>query len=309
MALSDKLVSELLLGVGVPTPGFGDPDIFPAAGRRIPDVIPMLTQTARSAAYTRTRILLRFLELLSDATPSKVDNAFVESRLGLKGGDVRAFMQSLRVLGLVNGEGGLTERAKRTRAQSQRGAAMREALKEAYPELVQLWQARGDMPREEVEDFFKLDYGLSTSTAGPAAKLFCDLMREYAGPGARDQEPGAAERGSVFRAPVPGFAGATDVLRERGVGEPAVTPQRGEWSDPLNADPVSSLSVRRTPPLSLTDESRRPSPVPPATMDVRLAAVEAVTRQFQIQITADWKPEMIQLVFDRMERLVQQILD
>lgn len=262
----------------------------------------MPTLPVRAAAYTRTRILQKFLELLSDATPARVDNGFVEGRLGLKGGDVRAFLQSLRVLGLIDPYGGLTERARRTRAQTQRAAAMREALKEAYPELVQVWQSRGEMPREEVEDFFKLDYGLSTSTAGPAAKLFCDLMREYGGQGPAE--------GSGYR--VPGSAGvgsgARELPRERGIAgalEPAPLPRREEWAEPLDEE---LPSLRRSLPLSSTEETRRPSPTPPISPDVRLAALEAIKSSLRIDINADWEPEKIQLVFDRMERLVQRIL-
>src|SRR5437879_137664 len=62
----------------------------------------MPTLPTRAAAYTRTGILKRFLEELSHTDPGRVDNAFAESRMGLKGGDVRAFLQSLRVLGLID---------------------------------------------------------------------------------------------------------------------------------------------------------------------------------------------------------------
>ena len=76
----------------------------------------MPTLPARAAAYTRTGIVRRFLDHLADAPPPRVDNAFAEMRLGLKGGDVRAFLQSLRVFGLIDPYGALTDRAKRTRA-------------------------------------------------------------------------------------------------------------------------------------------------------------------------------------------------
>lgn len=270
----------------------------------------MPTLPVRSAAYTRTRILQRFLDVLSDATPARVDNAFVESRLGLKGGDVRAFLQSLRVLGLIDPYGGLTERARRTRAQTQRSAAMREALKEAYPELVQVWNERSEMPREEVEDFFKLDYGLSTSTAGPAAKLFCDLMREYAAQGSGVRGQGSGE-GSGFRVQGSGFAAPAvpEVFRERDRGETPVLPRREEWAESLDDEPVTLSSARRAAPLSSTEAVRRPSPAQPVSADVRLAALEAIKSSLRIDINADWEPEKIQLVFDRMERLMQRILE
>src|SRR5437773_1718606 len=100
-----------------------------SAGRRHPDVSPpcarqlstvehlgkpsMPTLPTRAAAYTRTGILKRFLEQLSAADPGRVDNAYAELRLGLRGGDVRAFLQSLRVLGLTDPYGQTTERARR----------------------------------------------------------------------------------------------------------------------------------------------------------------------------------------------------
>jgi hypothetical protein len=220
----------------------------------------------RAAAYTRTGILRRFLDQLSEALPARVDNAYAETRLGLKGGDVRAFLQSLRVLGIIDPYGALTERARRTRGQSQRAAAMREALEEAYPELTLRWEARGGMPRDEVEDFFKVEYGLSASSAGPAAKLFVDLMREYS----------PRERGE-------------------GRGERVKTPA------PAAREEASAPGASSAAPLAL-------SPTLPPAADVRLAALDAIKSSLRIDINAEWDEERIQLVFDRMERLVDRIL-
>ncbi len=133
----------------------------------------------RAAAYTRTRILARFIELLTQTDPGRVDRAYVEQRLHLKGGDVRAFLQSLRVLGLTDTYGRTTDRARRVRGPSLRAAALSEGLRDAYPELVARWARQGSMARDAVEEFFRVEYGLSASTAGPASKLFTDLMRDY----------------------------------------------------------------------------------------------------------------------------------
>ena len=236
----------------------------------------MPTVPVRAAAYTRTRILQGFLNHLADTPPPRVDAAFAEHRLGLKGGDVRAFLQALRVLGLVDAQGALTERARRTRAQTLRAGEMRAALEEAYPELCLRWAAEGGMPREAVEDFFKLDYGLSTSTAGPAAKLFSDLMREYGLPS--------------------------------GAREPAAGPDPGRSTRGWTPEPAGAAAPPRRPaaPLSPT-EVALPSADPPR--DVRVAALEAVRSSLHIDINADWDPEKITLVFDRMERLVDRILE
>lgn len=154
------------------------------------------TAPPRAAAYTRTGILRRFLDQLAHSDPGKVDSAYAGEELGLKGGDVRAFLQSLRVLGIIDPYGYTTDRARRMRAGSQRGAVLQEALAEAYPELVARWSELGGMPREEVEDFFKVEYGLSASSAAPAAKLFVDLMREHA-PGSAPRPVAAPRRISV----------------------------------------------------------------------------------------------------------------
>lgn len=215
---------------------------------------------ARAAAYTRTGILRRFLDLLSDTLPSRVDARFAQERLGLKGGDVRAFLQSLRVLGLIDAYGALTERARRTRAVTQRREAMREALAGAYPELLERWREGPGMSRAEVEDFFKLEYGLSASTSGPAAKLFCDLMQEF------HDTPAA---------------GAPPSYRSRDEEPPVASP-------PRPSPPPRAAAERET--------------------DARVAALETIKSSLHIDINADWDPDRIELVFDRMERLVDRIL-
>lgn len=235
----------------------------------------MRNPPTRAAAYTRTGIVRRFLEQLSDADPGRVDAAYAEARLDLKGGDVRAFLQSLRVLGIVDAYGYTTDRARRMRAASTRGALMREALAEAYPELLAQWDRAGGMPRPEVEDFFKVQYGLSTSSSGPAAKLFCDLMREYVR--ATPARPSASPATSA--APPP----------------PARMPE---------AAPAEEERVRAPSPMAAAP---RGEGGPGAGM--RQAALEAIRSSLHIEINENWSEERIQLVFDRMERLVGKILD
>lgn len=233
----------------------------------------MPTLPARAAAYTRTGILKRFLDQLSDADPGRVDNAYAESRMGLKGGDVRAFLQSLRVLGLIDPYGQTTDRARRLRASAGRGTLIREALREAYPELVIQWDISGGMPRDDVEDFFKVQYGLSSSSAGPAAKLFCDLMSEY---GRRTEAaPRAVEP--------PPYPSASFETREATLSPPE-------------------------PRLPEPDRYAAPSPPVGSSGDVRLAALDAIKSSLRIDINAEWDEGKIGLVFDRMERLVDRIL-
>ncbi|MFN3651898.1 MAG: DUF5343 domain-containing protein [Armatimonadota bacterium] len=231
----------------------------------------MPTLPVRAAAYTRTGILRRFLEQLSDSLPARVDHAYAETRLGLKGGDVRAFLQSVRVLGLVDPYGYTTDRARRVRAAGQRDAEMREALREAYPELVERWEAYGGMAREEVEDFFKVEYGLSVSSAGPAAKLFIDLMREFG-----SRAPARSAEPVRLSPPEP-----------RAPGRSAAAP-------PPSSPPVAPAAAS-------------PSAAPAG--DVRLAALDTIRAALKIDINEQWDEQRIELVFDRMERLVEKILD
>jgi hypothetical protein len=295
--------------------------------------IPMPTLPARAAAYTRTGVLRKFVDLLSQADPGRVDAAYAEQRLGLKGGDVRAFLQSLRVLGLIDPYGETTDRARRMRAVSQRAAAMREALTAAYPELVEEWDSRGGMARQALEDFFKVQYGLSNSSAGPAAKLFEDLMREYGQKGSG----GASEvRGAVSRAPErASFSGrareseytpdqeALPGYEARGAGSPLRAEPPVETSPRSGTAREGSFPGRSAAMSYYEDEEAAPSPrsrrSPPETVsptaamplsgDVRLAALEAVRSALRIDINAEWDERRINLVFDRMERLVARILE
>ncbi len=170
----------------------------------------------RAAAYTRTGILQRFLSVMDAACPDRIDGVWAEQKLGLKGGDVRAFLQSIRVLGIIDSFGRTTERARKIRALGQRSRILHESLEEAYPELVADWHRRGGMERRDVEDFFRVEYGLSASSSGPAAKLFCDLMRDVV-PGTpllREEPPIAATPPS----PLP-------LLKEPPGAEPANEPR------------------------------------------------------------------------------------
>lgn len=206
----------------------------------------------RAAAYTRTRILARFIELLTQTDPGRVDRAYVEQRLHLKGGDVRAFLQSLRVLGLTDTYGRTTDRARRVRGPSQRAAALSEGLRDAYPELVARWARQGSMARDAVEEFFRVEYGLSASTAGPASKLFTDLMRDYgddtqASVGGESRQVGDAPAQHPKNEPCP--AGYSD-------NPSADAPEFAgfvEWSD------NSALQVTDNPSLSPADSVSRDS--------------------------------------------------
>lgn len=269
----------------------------------------MPTLPARAAAYTRTGILRKFLDQLADASPARVDHAYAEARLGLKGGDVRAFLQSLRVLGLIDPYGQVTERARRTRGATQRAQAIREGLEEAYPELYWRWEARNGMSREEVEDFFKVEYGLSTSSAGPAAKLFIDLIREYR----RLEEPGRAT--DAWGRPLVSFPERSSVSFPESGGYPGPVSFPERSLVPVPEPPLVSNPERRPPPAEgpggaggARVSENMAAPAGPAATDVRLAALEMVKASLKIDINAEWDPERIQLVFDRMERLVDRIL-
>jgi len=140
---------------------------------------------------------------------------------------------------------------------------IREALEDAYPELALRWTASGDMSRGEVEDFFKVEYGLSATSAGPAAKLFVDLMREAEG---RD---------------------------------------RGDTASGRRGGAVATASLG---PVHRAAPAPPPAPAPPLS-DVRLAALDAIKSSLRIDINSDWDQDRIRLVFDRMERLVDRILE
>lgn len=250
------------------------------------EVCEVPTLATRAAAYTRTGILRRFLDQLADAVPSRIDNAYAEGRLGLKGGDVRAFLQSVRVLGFADPYGLPTERAKRSRAVSQRPAVLRESLQQAYPELVRRWDRQRGMSREEIEDFFKVEYGLSASSASPAAKLFADLIHESARDGGRG---------------VPAPVGLEPL--ERNDAAPEVDFSSPPRSDERRSEPAASAY---TPP---SDPLPEPTATPiPAHTDARVAALDAVRSAVHIQIDAQWDVERINLVFDRMDRLMDRIL-
>lgn len=239
--------------------------------------MPQLAEKA--AAYTRTGILKRFLDALSESLPSRVDSAYAENRLGLKGGDVRAFLQSVRVLGLIDPYGHLTERAKRTRSLTQRPAAIREGLTEAYPDLMDHWNARGGMSRDELEGEFKVHYGLSASSAAPAAKLFSDLMRDYG-------RILPSQQRSSHTAEAAESAPATSEART--------------FAAPLPAAPSVAAPAEIARPAAAAGNS--------VDAEVRLAALEAIKASLRIDINSDWDEERIQLVFDRMERLMGSIL-
>ena len=237
------------------------------------DSYPMPTLAAHAAAYTRTAILKSFLLGLSDSLPPRVDKAYAETRMKLKGGDVRAFLQSLRVLGLIDPFGSITDRARRTRALAQRSEAMQEGLREAYPELVELWDRRGGMPRQEVEDFFKVKYELSASSAGPAAKLFCDLMHEY---------------------------GSTRPAAETGTPLPSLPVRASREIHPSAEAPATTVSrISSTGPAMLPE---------PSQTDLRLAALETLKSVVKINIDSGWDDARIQATLDRFEQMMQRIL-
>jgi hypothetical protein len=239
----------------------------------------MATRMQRSAAYTRTRVFQDFLTQISRTMPERFDNGFAEGPLGLKGGDIRAFLQTLRVFGLMDGIGRATERARRLRSELQRPVAIREALTEAYPELAAEWEAAAGLPKSVVEDHFKLHYSLSASTAGPAAKLFIDLAQQY---------PAAAERRG---SPISGSANR--VVPPTDPAQTVVSPKTVEVGATAER-PVGTLKGASAG-LPLSDDPRSRA----------LAALGAVV---QIRIDSSWSSEQMAMAFDRIDRLVDRVL-
>lgn len=256
-----------------------------AAGTFVP------TLPTRAAAYTRTGVLQRFLAQAGDALPQRVDNEYAESRLRLKGGDVRAFLQSVRVLGLVDPYGRPTERLRQARAASQRPHLLRQALEEAYPDLVRRWERHGGMSREALTEYFKVEYGLSASSAAPAAKLFEDLMQQAVR--ATDGEQRAARVGR------PGSSAATPQP-----GPPVVDAWPAAPPDPDHPpSPFARAPVRAEEP-----EAGAAMPAASPERDPRLAALEAVRSTLHVTINEQWDEARIRLVFECMQQLVDSIL-
>jgi Family of unknown function (DUF5343) len=230
----------------------------------------------RPAAYTRTRHLDRFLDEVPPSRMSRVDGQFVEKALGLSGGDVRAFLQSLRVLGLIDALGRPTERLHRARARDGRARAMREGLKDAYPELAARWEAGGGLSREEVEDHFKVTHGLGSTSAEPAAKLFLDFWNR-----------GVSERGTE---PAP-----TDRDEER-YARPEASSKGGEvWATP---SPHQADARQNGGSGHQEEETGGPRGETIARLLYGLVHIE---------IGRDWDAARINLVFDRLERLVDRL--
>lgn len=213
----------------------------------------------QAAAYTRARILRLFLTNLENSVPAIVDAAYARTKLGLKGGDVRALLQSLRVLGLVDPYGRPTELARRARTAAGRASAVTAGLEQAYPLLYDRWKRGVLRTRQDVEDHFKVEHQLSASSAAAAARLFLDLAQEFAPASARqEQEPVAAQP------------------------EPALAAGEMHAQDETAPEPSAS--------------------------DLRKVALDTIRSSLQIQIDSNWDNERIALVFDRLERLVDQVM-
>jgi hypothetical protein len=220
----------------------------------------------RPAAYTRTRHLDRFLDQVATTLPPVVDIDFVKRKLELSGGDVRAFLQSLRVLGLIDALGRPTERLRQARGRERRAHALREGLREAYPELDARRDAEGPLSREQVEDHFKVVYGLGATSAAPAAKLFLDLWVRAGGGAGGASVVEAASKGGEVR-------GGRSPAAERGLPREAGDRQKLEATDLGKGTDIARL----------------------------LAGL------VHVEIGRDWDAERINLVFDRLERLIDRL--
>lgn len=205
-------------------------------------------------AYTRSGILRRFFEILEAGVPARIDSEFAGRKLGLKGGDIRAFLQSLRVFGFTDSYGRPTPLAGRARSVAERPAVVREALQNAYPALYKEWIDGAVRDRRDVEDHFKVRTGLSASSSSAAARLFLDLAAEYATVPA--EAPRKSENETDSNAPSPGAAVTAGAETTAG----------------------------------------------------RQAAMDRVMSSLQIKIDSGWDPDSINLVFDRLERLVSKVL-
>jgi len=285
----------------------------------------MATLPLQAAAYTRTGILLRFLDQLAQADPGRVDREYAEKRLQLKGGDVRAFLQTLRVLGITDAYGRTTDQARRMRGTAGRPVALRQGLEAAYPDLLRRWERQGGMARTTVEEFFRVEYGLSASTAGPAAKLFTDLMRELDG-AAEGEPPAAPPPPAAPRSRTVGVGAQRRTQSPTNDVESSGTVECQVDGGEESGDSRQSVGI---PDLSRHDPPGGVRAVPAAgprprelvgspgaerragqdrSAEVQVAALEMVRGVLQVQVDGQWDADRIDLLFDRLERLVDRIL-
>ena len=158
----------------------------------------------RPVPYTRTSIIHRYLDRIAESLPDRVDARFAAEQLGLRGGDIRAFLQSARVFGFIDASGALSDLSHRTRSPRQRRAAMQEAIANAFPDLLPLLRGRQRPTREVIEGEIRQAHQLSSSSASAAAKLLQDLVREFGVPeGESEADPAGPSTASRAVEPAP----------------------------------------------------------------------------------------------------------
>ena len=105
-------------------------------------------------------------KIVEARTPERFTYDFLGTKLGFKGGNARPIIPMLKRLGFLADDGTPTERYTQFRAESSRGKAMAEALRDAYKEIFDRNEYAYDLDRKGISEIV---YSITGAEKGNSA--------------------------------------------------------------------------------------------------------------------------------------------
>src|SRR5262245_22794301 len=123
-----------------------------------------MSESAKLPYVVQPGSIAKVFEKVKQAqTPERFTIDFLQTKLGLKGGNYRQFIPFAKKLGFLGTDGKPTDVYKRFRNNDQSGAAMAEAIKIGYRELFERNEYANNLAKDQLKGSVVEITGLSSS--------------------------------------------------------------------------------------------------------------------------------------------------
>lgn len=247
----------------------------------------MATATTEKAVYPvlSYSVWWTLRKKFQDRPPTTaVNEAYLSAVLHYKMDAAKSLIPQLVRVGLINGEGKLTERAYRWRDDKQYKAVCEEILNDVYPQALRDLYHSPDSPREDVASWFANDAKIGLGAGSNYARFYLLLL---------DGDPSRGEYVSESKASKS--------------SKPANSASRGKGTKAKEAIAAPSVTLVSAP--ETLHEAHAQPHVSASQSHTARGFTPAIHVDFHIHIAPDATPEQIEHTFAMMAKYIMPTAD